>query len=117
MSSQKNETYKHNQNNIMKSIERRFNNVAKANPFLGDYIVLAQAIAGQGFSQDRLARAFNKLVPTDDYDLKDKKVLMEHLYLLNGFPKRQKTGLNRTKNKGLEPDRGVPKAKEDISIK
>jgi hypothetical protein len=101
----------------MKSIERRFRKEEKDNPNLGDYIVFAKAIAGQGFSQDRLARAFNKLVPTDDYDTKDKKALMEHLNLLNGFPKRQKTGLNRTKNKGLEPDRGVPKAKEDISIK
>ena len=68
----------------MKSIERRFKKISDANPFLGDYIVFAKAIAGQGFSKVRLARAFNKLVPKDDYDPKEKKELLAHLYDLNG---------------------------------
>ncbi|MEI6552997.1 MAG: hypothetical protein WCO09_00340 [bacterium] len=68
----------------MKSIERRFKKVAEQNPNLGDYIVFAKAIAGQGFTKDRLARAFNKLVPKDDYAPGDKKELLAHLYDLNG---------------------------------
>ncbi len=70
----------------MKSIERRFKKIAskKGNEFLGDFIILGRAVEAQGFSRDRVARAFNKLVPKDDYDPKDKKELLAHLFGLNG---------------------------------
>lgn len=60
----------------MKSIKRRFLKIQKENPNLGDYIVFARAIAGGNFTRARIARAFNELVPKDDYDQKDKKDLL-----------------------------------------
>ncbi|MEI6553844.1 MAG: hypothetical protein WCO09_04700 [bacterium] len=92
----------------MRSIERRFKKFAakKENEFLGDFIVLGRAVADQGYSLDRLARAFNRLVPKDDYDKRDKKALLEHLYSLNGYPRCQKTGSTRTKNVVIKPVRG-----------
>lgn len=82
----------------MKSIERRFKNIAKYNPNLGAYVVLAGSVREQHFSHVMIARKFNKLVPKIDFDFKDKKKLYKHLYSLNDEPKSKKTGLNHVKN-------------------
>ena len=98
----------------MRSIERRFKMMAsrKENEFLSDFIIFGRTVVGQSYSRDRLARAFNKLVSKDDYDKSDKKALLEHLYSLNGYPRRQKTGSKRTKNGGSQARSGVSKPKE-----
>lgn len=43
----------------------------------------AQAISGQGFSENNLSRWFNKLVEKDDYDKKDRKQIIKNLVLLS----------------------------------
>ena len=67
----------------MRSIQRRFSNIRDKNINLGDYIVFARAVKGQGFSKDMISRWFNKLVEKDDYDKKDKKALIQHLVNLS----------------------------------
>ncbi len=60
----------------MKSIKRRFNGNKEKNPFWSSYIIFAHSIRYQQFSKDRIARGFNELVETDDYQKKDKKALL-----------------------------------------
>lgn len=67
----------------MKSLERRFNNMQKRNPNLGDYVVFAQAVKSAKFSQTTIAQWFNKLVPKDDYSSSEKKNLIRHLVSLS----------------------------------
>lgn len=63
----------------MKSLERRFKKIQKADPNLGDYIVFARAIKGQRFNKMIVTRWFNKLIPKDDYLMSEKKDLIKHL--------------------------------------
>lgn len=63
----------------MKSIERRFNNIFKKNPYWSSYICFTEAIKGQDFGKQAMAYWFNKLVDKDDYDKSDKKALLSFL--------------------------------------
>lgn len=63
----------------MRSIFARVNRIKEKAPNFGDYLVLTQAIQGQGFSRDIISRHFNKLIPKNDYDPKDKKSLINQL--------------------------------------
>ena len=67
----------------MRSIERVFNKVRKENPYLSDYICFAEAVEGRNFSRQTIARYFNKLVDKDDYNSKEKKELLQHLFKLS----------------------------------
>lgn len=67
----------------MKSIERRFEMFRAKDSNVGDYIVFARTIKNQRFSKDMISRWFNKLVPKDDYDIADKKSLIEGLVKLS----------------------------------
>ncbi len=75
----------------MKSLERRFNNITKKNHSWSSYICFAEAITGQKFSRQTIHRWFNKLVEKDDYDKKDKKAILSHLWdLTNDLEDNQK---------------------------
>ncbi len=67
----------------MRSIERRFKNFQTKSGGLSSYMNFAQAISGQGFSENNLSRWFNKLVEKDDYDKKDRKQIIKNLVLLS----------------------------------
>ena len=63
----------------MKSLERRFNNVAEKNPVWSSYICFAEAIKGRGFSKQTIHRWFQKLVDKNDYARSEKKAILAHL--------------------------------------
>ncbi len=63
----------------MKSVERRFNNIAMKNPNWSSYVCFSEAVAGQQFSRGSISKYFNKLVEKDDYDSEDKKELLKGL--------------------------------------
>lgn len=67
----------------MRSIQRRFNLLTHKKSEWSSFISFSDAIKGQGFSQNMIARWFNKLVGKDDYDKKDKKKLIQHLWELS----------------------------------
>ncbi len=67
----------------MRSIQRRFETFQQKNRDASTYINFAHAVKQQGFSKNILARWFNKLVKKDDYDKKDKKRLINHLWELS----------------------------------
>lgn len=63
----------------MRSIERRFKNMAEKKPFWSSYICFAEAIKGQKFTKPMISRWFSKLVEKDDYLKNDKKQILEQL--------------------------------------
>jgi len=67
----------------MRSIERRFKEIEAKNPYYSTYTCFALAIAGQKFTKETIRRHFNRLVDKDDYDKKDKKEVLEHLFKLS----------------------------------
>ena len=69
----------------MKSIERRFNNIKKDNPYWSTYICFAEAIKNQNFSKQTLHRWFNKLVDKNDYSKSDKRAILSHLDALTKY--------------------------------
>jgi len=74
----------------MRSIKRRFNNIAKGNPFWNSYMCFAEAIKEQKFSKQTIHRWFYKLVNKNDYDKKDKKAILAHLSGLTNSPEDNK---------------------------
>ncbi len=67
----------------MKSIQRRFDDISNKNPYWSSYICFAEAIKQQKFNKESIQIWFNKLVNKDDYDKKDKKTLLDQLYILS----------------------------------
>lgn len=67
----------------MRSVNRRFKDITQKNQSLSSFICFTSAIKGQGFSRDRLRRAFYKLVDKDDYSKKDIKMIFNYLEDLN----------------------------------
>lgn len=63
----------------MKSLERRFNNITKKNPYWISYTCFVAAIRGQNFSERTIRRWFNKLVEKDDYAKDAKKAILGFL--------------------------------------
>ena len=72
----------------MRSIERRFNYLKqrKENRNLSSFVIFAKSVQGKGFSEDRLRRAFNKLVDKSDYANDEKTGLYKYLYQLTKDP-------------------------------
>lgn len=50
---------------------------------LGDYILLANLVKGNNYHEATIAKLFNKLVSKDDYEMRDKPLLMKHLIKLS----------------------------------
>lgn len=67
----------------MKSIERRFKDVAERNPNYSSYLCFAEAIKKQGFSKQTIQRWFNKLVDKDDYAKNEKRETVDFLVNLS----------------------------------
>lgn len=67
----------------MRSLERRFIKMVKSNPCASDYLCFVMAISGQKFNNQIIARWFNKLVSKDDYDKRDKRLIVSHLLQLS----------------------------------
>ena len=67
----------------MRSLERRFNNIQRLNPYWSSYICFAEAMKEQGFSKRIIQFYFNKLVEKDDYDKADKRQIVKHLISLS----------------------------------
>ena len=63
----------------MKSLERRFNNITKKNPYWSSYVCFTEAVKGQNFRKQCIHRWFIKLVDKNDYDKKDKKSILAQL--------------------------------------
>lgn len=71
---------------FMKSIERRFKKIAKANKNWTTYDCFAVAVYKQKFNEVIIGRWFNKLVDTEDYFNDEKKDVLRHLYNISKQP-------------------------------
>jgi len=67
----------------MKSLERRFNNISRLNPYWSSYICFTEAVKAQNFSYRTIASHFNSLVERDDYSKSEKRQLLKNLNSLS----------------------------------
>ena len=67
----------------MRSIERRYKNIEKRNPFWSSYICFSNTIKKQKFGKQIISKWFTKLVDTDDYDRECKLQLLRYLQELS----------------------------------
>ena len=63
----------------MKSLERRYNNIAQKHTGWSSYICFAKAVTEQNFSRRAIQQWFNKLVDKSDYCKSDKAQILKHL--------------------------------------
>ncbi len=63
----------------MRSIKRRFKKIAIKSPYWSTFICFSRAVGNQGFSRKSISENFNRLVDKDDYDKRDKKILIKSL--------------------------------------
>lgn len=70
----------------MKSIKRRFERIQKEIPGLSSHWYFRQAVSGQNFTPQTVARKFNELVEKDDYENAIKKELLAEIYTLSEYP-------------------------------
>jgi hypothetical protein len=67
----------------MRSLKRRFKNIAQLNAHWSSYTCFAEAAKGQNFSKRIISKHFNVLVEKDDYDRRDRKQIVKYLFSLS----------------------------------
>lgn len=66
----------------MRNIKARFKKEEAKYPFHGSFIHLVKAVRGQCFSRQSLLKAFNNLIPKEEYNRSEKKELIDFLELI-----------------------------------
>ena len=67
----------------MRSIEKRFLLEHDKNPLSSTFINFSKTVEGQNFTEPVIRKWFNILVDKEDYDIRDKKQLVEFLIKLS----------------------------------
>jgi deoxyhypusine synthase len=62
----------------MRSIRALYEKVREENPVYSDYVCFSMAIEKKGLKKEAIYRAFNKLVPKDDY-INGKREILSYL--------------------------------------
>ncbi|MES2314945.1 MAG: hypothetical protein V4524_03380 [Patescibacteria group bacterium] len=70
----------------MRSIKKRFVNTMQSDSGLSAYTALMRAVRGQSFKRSALNKAFELLVPKDEFNNKDKFSLINSLEKLANTP-------------------------------
>jgi len=63
----------------MRSITANYRKVESRNPNLGAYPCLVRVVRGKEFSRKSLVKAFNELMPENEYARNEKKELIDYL--------------------------------------
>ena len=63
----------------MKSLQRKFLNISRFNPYWSSYICFTETIRDCHFKKRTIYKWFEKLVDRDDYDKKDKWEILRYL--------------------------------------
>lgn len=63
----------------MRSISRIYKKIQNDNPNLGTYPCLSKAVRNRKFSRKSIVKAFNELMPNDEYEKEDRKELIDCL--------------------------------------
>jgi len=67
----------------MRSIKRRFDNIAEKNPYWSSYLCFAEAIKNRSFSKGIIRKHFNRLIEKNDYSMTEKREIINYLYQLS----------------------------------
>jgi hypothetical protein len=70
----------------MRSIEASYRDLQIRTPNLGACICLAEVVKRRKFSRKSLVKAFNELVPVEEYAKENKKALIDYLEYLTNLP-------------------------------
>ncbi len=76
----------------MRSIKVNYKNIQIHNLNLGTYPCLAKAVKGKSFSRKSLVKAFNELMPENEYDKNEIKGLVDYLEYLTNLPEEGEIG-------------------------
>lgn len=63
----------------MRSVQRRFNEIKRRNPYWGSYVCFVEAIHGQGFSKRVIYRWFNRLMDKEEFDQEERVAILRAL--------------------------------------
>lgn len=63
----------------MRSLEARFNQISKVNPFWSSFVSFTESIKNQRFSSKIIYQWFDLLVDKDDYSKQDKRAIFSQL--------------------------------------
>ncbi len=78
----------------MKSLQRRFNNIAKRNPAMSTLLCFANAVMGQKFSMQKITKYFYRLVDKNDYPHRDKDLIVKEYFDLSQGPHKEAEARN-----------------------
>ncbi len=70
----------------MKSIKSNYKNIQESNPNLGTYPCLVKVVKSKKFSRKSLVKAFSELMSDEDYEIADKKELIDYLEIVTNMP-------------------------------
>lgn len=70
----------------MRSIEANYRKVQDRNPNWGTYLCLAPVVKHRKFSRKSLVKAFNELMPEEEYAKEEAKDLIDYLESLTNMP-------------------------------
>ena len=94
----------------MRSIKARFKEQEQKNPFHGASINLVRAVRGQKFSRQNLFKAFNELMPDEEYEKDEKRELIDFLETItNTIEENEKQGKNQFKDGLNQKGNNYPK--------
>ncbi len=85
----------------MRSIKASFLQVKEKYPEYSDFICLSVAVEGRKFTKDKIGRAFNRLVPKNDY-FDSKNRLLNHLVNMSNCCSRKSIFLTNLDSKALK---------------
>lgn len=70
----------------MRSIKARYVKIQNRNPNLGTHPCLCKAVRHRRFSRKSLLKAFNELMPKEEYAEEEKKELIDYLEYVTNLP-------------------------------
>mgnify|MGYP001568903772 CR=1 FL=1 len=70
----------------MRSIKRSYLKAQNRNPNIGTYVCLASVVKHRKFSRKALVKAFNELMPEEEYSNDETKELVDYLEYLTKLP-------------------------------
>lgn len=66
----------------MRELKKRLVELNEQNPYLSNYVLLAEAIAGEKYTREKMFSFIRKIVPEEEYQKSDLRKLADHLFSL-----------------------------------
>jgi hypothetical protein len=67
----------------MRELKERLEEIREENPYLANYVLLAEAITGMQLTRRNIFRFVRSFVPEEEYEKSDLRKLADHLFSLS----------------------------------